>query len=103
MWLNVYNQWAEANGQPRAEKAADVPRDRARWAKGQVKQWAQSGEKLQLQVRDEMIDGEPRKVAYHPDGARFGTIGRDSAAAVGDTVTVQFAISHDGNLRVVAE
>jgi hypothetical protein len=101
VWMNVYNQWAETNGQPHAEKAADVPRDRARWAKGQVKQWAQSGEKIQLQVREETIDGEPRKAAYHPNGTRFGTIGRDSAADVGDTVTIQFAISHDGNLRVV--
>ena len=87
----------------RAEKAADVPRDRARWAKGQVKRWAQSGEKIQLQVREETIDGQSRKVAYHPGGTRFGTIDRDSAADVGDTVIVQFAISHDGNLRVAAD
>ena len=78
-----------------------MPRDRAKWAKGQIKRWAQSGEKMQLQDREEAIDGEPRKVAYHP--RHFGTIGHDSAADVGNTVIVEFAISHTGNLRIVTD
>ena len=68
-----------------------------------MKRWAQSGEKIQLQVREEAIDGEPRKVAYHPDGARFGTIGHDSAADVGNTVIVEFAISHDSQIPSVTD
>ena len=51
-----------------------------------------------LAVHEEVVDGEMRNVAYDDEGARFGTISRDSERDVGDTILLRFAMAHDGSL-----
>lgn len=74
-----------------------------RQAKKQVEALAKSGEAVQLHIHEELLNGELRKVAYDEQGRRFGTISRDSHDNIGETITLRYAIAHDGNLRAVID
>jgi hypothetical protein len=103
VWHNLYNSHAVGSNWALAEKAEDVPKEQRRWAKSQVSALAAAGENIPLEIREEEINGRKRKIAYDGEGRRFGTISRDSSERVGQSITVKFAVSHDGNLRVVLE
>jgi len=103
VWHNLYNRYAAQHNRPLAKRAEDVPKEGRRWAKSRVRALAETGEPIPLTIQEEEINGRKRKVAYNRQGQRFGTISRDSSDRVGETITVKFAVSHDGNLRVVLE
>ena len=93
------------NGVWRSFLPADVAkptRQQMRQAKQAVKQLAQSGDVLTLQVRDEIVNGEQRKVAYDTDGRRFGTLSRD-ATGVDKVIKVRLVLAQDGDARAIYE
>jgi hypothetical protein len=100
VWFNWYRAQCEAKCEPVPEKMGDVPKDKAKWAKQQVEKLAASEWRgLNLLVREE---GE-RKVAYLTNGKILGVIARDSEKELRDEITLQFMLTHDGNLRSVVD
>ena len=94
------------NGVWRSFLPADVAkptRQQMRQAKQAVKQLAQSGDVLTLQVRDEIVKGEQRKVAYDANGKQLGVLSRDTTVDQTDVITVRIVLSQDGNVRGIYE
>jgi hypothetical protein len=99
IWLYEAQNRQRAQGRPIAATMQDVDKAEADWAKARVAELAQSTYRhLPLMVKTE---GE-RKLAYTQDGQIFGYIAKDSTQAVPEgEITLEFAVTKDGNLRGV--